>query len=700
MPTAVAPTGNQSIDGILWGWKWDTTNLTVSFPQFANAYQGYSWIETFTPFTQFQATQIVNFGLNNLGVFTNLSFTGDPNGTGDLRFAQATRIDYGPTHFNSGLHIPGGRGSAEANPPDPQLVPAYAQGDNWFTLGQYANPVLGSFQYAAGLLHEVGHSLGLKHGHATQPWSNNNQVTLPTLPANQDSQEFSVMTYKPYVGADLSQIGASGQEEYPWTYMMNDYAALQHLYGANFGAGSNETDTTYQFNPTTGEMSINGFGFGASYNAKILITLWDGGGTDHYNFANFSNDQTIDLRPGMFSTFSTAQLSNLSNGQPGPAHFARGNVANPYLYQGDLRSLIENVTTGTGNDGIIGNQVDNLLRAGRGNDTLTGGGGDDTLSGEIGNDILNPGAGSDVVQGGSGVDMVSYFDLSQAVGVNLATGRAVSGGETDMLSSIENATGSIHGDVIQGDAGANRLRGIGGYDWFVGSDGSDFYDGGTGRDMISYVLSPTGVTVNLGTGRGSAGQAAGDTYSNMERFTGLVHADLAFGSDGADDFRGLGGYDWFVGSGGGKDRYDGGSGLDTVAYSAAAAGVAASLLLGRGTAGDAARDLYTSIENLTGSSHDDILTGDNGRNRLRGLYGEDTLYGNGGVDRIEGGGSDDFINGGGGWDVAIFSGNRAEYTLGSQGRFTIVDRIAPGGDGTDTLINIEALQFADQMVFL
>lgn len=408
------------------------------------------------------------------------------------------------------------------------------------------------------------------------------------------------------------------------------------------------------------------------------------GETGNDSFAWSSQPDTIDGGAG-YDTMSYAlapqrvQVDLTDNGRNGGAA------------AGDLLRNIEAVT---------GTRYDDVLTGDGAANALTGLQGRDTLNGGAGSDWFTPGAGSDVVQGGSGVDMVSYFDLSQAVGVNLATGRAVSGGETDMLSSIENATGSIHGDVIQGDAGANRLRGIGGYDWFVGSDGSDFYDGGTGRDMISYVLSPTGVTVNLGTGRGSAGQAAGDTYSNMERFTGSVHADLAFGSDGADDFRGLGGYDWFVGSGGGKDRYDGGSGLDTVAYSAAAAGVAASLLLGRGTAGDAARDLYTSIENLTGSSHDDILTGDNGRNRLRGLYGEDTLYGNGGVDRIEGGGSDDFINGGGGWDVAIFSGNRAEYTLGSQGRFTIVDRIAPGGDGTDTLINIEALQFADQMVFL
>ena len=94
------------------------------------------------------------------------------------------------------------------------------------------------------------------------------------------------------------------------------------------------------------------------------------------------------------------------------------------------------------------------------------------------------------------------------------------------------------------------------------------------------------------------------------------------------------------------------------------------------------------------------MTGDNGRNVLRGLYGQDRLYGNGGVDRLEGGGSDDYLDGGAGWDYAIFSGNRHDYTITTLDDVTTVDRIAPGGDGTDTLINIEALQFADGFFFL
>ncbi|MDT8326269.1 MAG: calcium-binding protein [Roseovarius sp.] len=372
--------------------------------------------------------------------------------------------------------------------------------------------------------------------------------------------------------------------------------------------------------------------------------------------------------------------------------------------QVDLAASISNAGAAQGHvlvsiEAIIGSEFNDVLRGDAGANALTGGSGHDTLLGNSGADWLTPGSGSDSVDGGDGSDMVSFVDLDAAVIVDLAAGTARSGVDTDLLVSIENVTGTLFGDFIQGDDQDNRLRGLGNYDWFIGSDGADTIEGGAGRDMISYTNATSGVTVNLALNKGTAGQAAGDVYDSIERATGSIHSDLFYGDDQANDFRGLGGYDWFIGSGGGKDRYDGGSGLDTVSYANSSAGVAASLLLGRGLAGDADRDLYTSIERLTGSSFDDLLTGDNGRNVLRGMHGRDTLFGNGGVDRLEGGGSDDYLDGGSGWDYAVFSGNRAEYTI-TQGSLGITVHHNAGNEGTDTLFNIEALQFADDILFV
>jgi hypothetical protein len=322
------------------------------------------------------------------------------------------------------------------------------------------------------------------------------------------------------------------------------------------------------------------------------------------------------------------------------------------------------------------------------------------LIGAGGSDWLTVGRGTERVDGGAGFDMVSFVDLAQRVVVRLSEGSAKSGGATVDLSGIERVTGSVHGDLIEGDAGANTLRGLGGYDWFNASDGGDAYEGGTGRDMVSYVKATSGVKVDLGAGKGLSGMAQGDTYTSIERFTGSVHSDMAYGSSGEDDFRGLGGYDWFVGSDGGKDRYDGGAGQDTVAYTQSKDGITASLALGRGSKGDAARDLYTSIENLTGTNSADQLTGDHGRNMLRGMYGEDHLKGLGGVDRLWGGGSDDVLDGGDGWDLALYDHGRDDYQIIVGNGIATVTYLPGGGEGRDLLINIEAISFADEMVYL
>ena len=79
--------------------------------------------------------------------------------------------------------------------------------------------------------------------------------------------------------------------------MMQDIAALQYLYGANF----EEDDSRYTFDAKTGEMSINGKGQGKPKKNRIFRTIWDGGGQDIYDFSNYSRNLIIDLNPGGWS---------------------------------------------------------------------------------------------------------------------------------------------------------------------------------------------------------------------------------------------------------------------------------------------------------------------------------------------------------------------------------------------------------------
>ncbi|MES9914680.1 MAG: Ig-like domain-containing protein [Candidatus Thiodiazotropha sp. 4PDIV1] len=72
-----------------------------------------------------------------------------------------------------------------------------------------------------------------------------------------------------------------------------------------------------------------------------------------------------------------------------------------------------------------------------------------------------------------------------------------------------------------------------------------------------------------------------------------------------------------------------------------------------------------------------------------------------GDDTLTGGAGDDYIDGGAGTDTAVFSGNRTDYTINyyaAADELVVTDTRGGSPDGTDTLINVEILQFSDQAV--
>jgi len=166
---------------------------------------------------------------------------------------------------------------------------------------------------------------------------------------------------------------------------------------------------------------------------------------------------------------------------------------------------------------FVGSPEGDILTGRNSDDLLLGEGGNDTLSGVAGDDILEGGAGGDELDGGSGIDTASYEGSTNRVVINMATDSIMSGHATgDRFISIENVTGSRFGDTITGDGGGNVLSGENGQDvlsGFNGDDtllggagrdlltggaGADALDGGVGIDMVRYVGSNEGVTVDLG----------------------------------------------------------------------------------------------------------------------------------------------------------------------------------------------------------
>ncbi|WP_300972966.1 cellulase family glycosylhydrolase [Sphingomonas sp. LHG3406-1] len=173
--------------------------------------------------------------------------------------------------------------------------------------------------------------------------------------------------------------------------------------------------------------------------------------------------------------------------------------------------------------------------------------------------------------------------------------------------------------------------------------------------------------------------------SVMGWIEGTVRADQLQGTANAEGIRGLDGNDTIDGRAGG-DIIDGGNGFDTISYGNSSAAVDADLTRGSQLGGDAAGDILTGIEAITGSSWDDILRGNGASNTLDGGAGADMLEGRGGADTL---------NGGTGIDTASYAGSGALVDVNLYRSSQL------GGDAAgDKLVSIENIigsRFGDRI---
>ncbi len=199
----------------------------------------------------------------------------------------------------------------------------------------------------------------------------------------------------------------------------------------------------------------------------------------------------------------------------------------------------------------------------------------------------------------------------------------------NMTNTVWNTT-STNSTIIAGD-GNDTLIGGSGNDALIGCGGDDTYNGGPGADT-------------------------------------LVDA---FGCAG-------GGNDTFDG-GPGPDAIFGGSGSDTVTYASRTASVFVSLdnVANDGEAGEG-DNVHDDVENVTGGTGDDNISGSAAANIISGAGGDDVLVGEPN-DSSSGSSGDDVIVGGDG-DDALAGGNGANLMIGGNGNDALY-----GGPGGDTI---------------
>lgn len=433
----------------------------------------------------------------------------------------------------------------------------------------------------------------------------------------------------------------------PMTYDI-DQAIRQHGASTTTRTG----DDVYGFNARFSGPYRAAFDF--SVNTRPLVTIYDNGGNDTLDASGFRDGSGnaravhVDLRQG--------EQSRMLDGD-------RQIFALIYT-----TSWVENAVGGGANDELVGNGLSNRL---------TGNGGNDTLWGQGGNDTLDGGAGDNLLFGEEGADLL------------------LAGGGNDTL------WGGIGADRLDAGAGANQLFGETGSDTLVSGAGADHLDGGEGFDYADYGGSATGVAADLSTGKVLYGNAQGDTLVGIEGLLGSGHDDTLTGGTGAsylggqggnDDLRGLSANDTLSGGsghdtltgGGGADWLDGGEGVDTASFG----GAAVSINLTSGVhGGEAAGDVFVSIERFAGTGNGDTMVGNASGNTFLGRGGDDRLYGYEGSDTLDGGAGADTLDGGGGSDWASYAssgqGVYADLSLG---------KVLYGDAQGDTLVSIENLE--------
>ncbi|MBO9622630.1 MAG: M10 family metallopeptidase C-terminal domain-containing protein [Sphingomonas sp.] len=488
-------TGNRNVDAVLIGSKWGTLNLTYSFPTSGSNYNGSGYDSNGVSLYQMELGSMqqaaARAAFAQISAVTNLTFT------------EITETD--TVHANIRISQTGDTDVPSAYGGFPSDTRGVA-GDIWFGRNNqpyYDMAAKGTWGFAT-MMHEIGHTMGLKHGH--QDYTNTDlsfyfgsfpRPGTQSLTPDRDGQAWSLMTYTP---APFTNSNFAGEKvNQPQTYMQYDLAALQYLYGANYT--TNAGDTVYSWSATTGEMFVNGVGQGAPAGNKILMTLWDGGGNDTLDLSNYGRGVTVDLRPGAFSTFDQDQVANHLAYQNLTA-LAPGNVAMSLLYNNDARSLIENAKGGVGNDIFVGNIANNILDGGAGSDTV----------------IFTNTTGITVTLNDTNADVIVTHD-----------------GETDTLRSIENIGGTSGNDTLTGNSQANVLvGGSGGADVLTGLGGDDRLIGGGFTTTTTYSApSQADITKAQSTNNGSIATAVDttgafdvDANPDITNATSLPHATI------------------------------------------------------------------------------------------------------------------------------------------------------------------------------
>lgn len=157
----------------------------------------------------------------------------------------------------------------------------------------------------------------------------------------------------------------------------------------------------------------------------------------------------------------------------------------------------DKITTGDGNDTLVGGAGAELMNGMGGNDSLYGDSGADTVYGGDGDDSLFGGADADKLYGDAGHDVLRGDD---------GTDYLYGGAGDDALNGGDGA------DQLYGEAGHDLLEGDAGTDLLYGGAGDDALNGGDGNDKLYGDADNDILNTGAGTKEFMTGGAGSDVF--------------------------------------------------------------------------------------------------------------------------------------------------------------------------------------------
>ena len=425
MRSEVPLTGDRFIDGMLQGSRWESTSISLSL---SDGVSGEAWRapQTMASYYTSAASQMVrytNLSLSFVGEFD--SPTAAFQSGSDLNLSiDANNLFFSDARYWGRSHFPD-----DTNPLD--------RGDVYLNVNSGANQLPtyapGSLGYFL-LLHELGHSLGLKHPHDSGGTGRPTFTELAIEPFDYDL--FTVMSYN---DTDFDLVRYN-----PATPMVLDVLALQHLYGVDQTTNSGNTQWT-----ATGNSMYQTWFDPAGVNSIVIddsLRGWD---------IQLPDEPLSEVNPQPIGWLNTKTQS--------------GEIPDSFYW---LIGSFDGITGSPSEDQITGNASNNELNGGGGDDRIDGGsgddrfdwapdqrGGNDTFLGGPGDDfyVLNSSGDSVLELENQGDDLVfvgfseqtSIADHIEQVGTFGTAAVDLIGPQTDTLYFLDNTGGRIQAGPSQ-----------------------------------------------------------------------------------------------------------------------------------------------------------------------------------------------------------------------------------------------------------